>query len=459
MKQFLIGILTFSFLMINGFGITQEDTVYLTLEEFLLIVEENHPIARQAGLKVDYANANKRKAHGAFDPKLFSDMSGKFFNDKEYYFLSNSGMKIPTWFGMEIKGGYEYNDGDYLSASKTVPGSGLWYLGVTVPVGKNLFIDERRTVLRQAGVLQDQSELEKRLMLNDLLLSAKEAYWEWYAAHQKLEVARRGVQLSEERKQAIVQGAIIEEYPIIDTVEAHIQLDTRRISYENQLINYAQVRAQLATFLWLKNEVPLELHERTLPVYDTTSMSPNLRLEADTSGFTQVYSYKLDYLRLEERLKKEMLKPQIDLTFTPLVQPTSPNTFRPYDPEDFKWGVTASFPIFLRKERGEIAMNAIKQKEAGYDRQMKVNELENKFIAYKIELSATGRQLEMQRQMVANYQRLTNAEITKYNMGESSLFLVNSREIKYLEALEKLAEMEQKLEKTKAKLAWLMVNP
>ena len=62
--------------------------------------------------------------------------------------------------------------------------------------------------------------------------------------------------------------------------------------------------------------------------------------------------------------------------------------------------------------------------------------------------------------MVENYEKLLEAEIRKFDIGESSLFLINSRESKLIEARIKLISMETKLQKERVSLLYVAVrNP
>jgi hypothetical protein len=71
-------------------------------------------------------------ARGA-DPKL--TLIKKQFKDTEYYSILNSSFKIPTWYGIEIKAGFDQNEGYYLNPENTVPNAGLTSLGISVPLG------------------------------------------------------------------------------------------------------------------------------------------------------------------------------------------------------------------------------------------------------------------------------------------------------------------------------------
>jgi outer membrane protein TolC len=61
-------------------------------------------------------------------------------------------------------------------------------------------------------------------------------------------------------------------------------------------------------------------------------------------------------------------------------------------------------------------------------------------------------QISLQEQMYLNYQRLQRAEETRFANGESSLFLINARENKAIESLQKLVELRSKYFEIRAKL-------
>ena len=62
----------------------QSDTTVLTFLEYLEVVREEHPVAKQASLLLENAAAELLTAKGNFDPKLSSDYSQKRFDRKNY---------------------------------------------------------------------------------------------------------------------------------------------------------------------------------------------------------------------------------------------------------------------------------------------------------------------------------------------------------------------------------------
>ncbi len=457
---------TFKILILNGllflFGnnplsAQSADTTFLTAFDFLKIVEENHPVAQQARLILDNADAERLQAGGNFDPKLFNQTTQKYFDDKTYYRLQNSGLEIPAWFGLSAKAGYETNDGIFLNDQNTLPESGLWYADVSWTVGRGLFIDRRRAMLRQARLLQESAEFEVQWALNQLLTDAMQDYWEWYRAYFVNQVYDEAVDLARLRFEQVRINAFVGEEPFIDTLEAYIQYQNRVLSRQKSAVDLVNARQSVETYLWLDGQVPLELQETTIPFFDEDSVFNRFNFNAlENHPLLQFYNLKIDGLEIEQRLNREQLKPQLDLRYKFLNEPVArEGFFEEYSPNNYEWGLRASFPIFLRKERGKIRQTGVKIQDTDFERTQKRRELETKIEALQNELQLTRQQLAETRRVAENYQRLLRAEITKFENGESSLFLINQREIKYLESREKVGELEAKVRQVAAKLRGL----
>ena len=61
-----------------------------------------------------------------------------------------------------------------------------------------------------------------------------------------------------------------------------------------------------------------------------------------------------------------------------------------------------------------------------------------------------------QKRIVEHTRTLRTAELDKFLAGESSLFMINSREQSYLSSENKLVELEIKLEVSRLKMKWLL---
>jgi outer membrane protein TolC len=153
-----------------------------------------------------------------------------------------------------------------------------------------------------------------------------------------------------------------------------------------------------------------------------------------------------------------MLLPKIDLQYNFLSE--TPDLVNSFNTSAYKSGVTMSFPLFLRKERGQLKLSKLKMQDTNFEiASVKLN-VGNKIKALQKELESFVVQNEVTGKMVTDYEVLLQAEERKFNIGESSLFLVNSRESKLIDAKLKAIELQNKYFSTKALLFNnLAVNP
>lgn len=454
-------ILNFLFLTLLSLA---QDT--LSFEKYMNIVRSYHPKSKQADLELTMAQRGVVDARGNFDPKLFLKYKNKDFSDKEYYSLFNAGVEIPTITGIKIKGGYETNDGYYLNPEHTVSGEtydgkvydGVSYIGVIVPLGKGMFTDENRQALKLAKINRDRSIQKRQLSLNDILVDAAISYWEWYYKFGEMKAVEKAYTLAEKRYSNVVTSYIVGESAAIDTVKAFVQKQDRLILLRETYVDWMKKGFELNNYIWDSTVV---LQENLVPERQIESYVSNISVNADvidslvnTSPFVLDYEYKLQSLQTERRWKIEKLKPKINLEYNLLYKDGAiaiPSDFS----TNYKWGVSASFPLFLRSERAGLQMNKIKIQDTEYSLDLKRRELNNKIKSAAIELETLISQYSTVQQNIAAYERLVAAEQTKFNIGESDLFRLNEWENKYQMALIKKAKMEYKVMKAQAKLEYL----
>ncbi|MFO7719121.1 MAG: TolC family protein [Gillisia sp.] len=237
----------------------------LTFKEYLAYVKQFHPVASQAGLKLSMAEAELLRARGGFDPKIEVDYDRKVFKNTEYYDILNSTFKIPTWYGIELKANFEQNQGIYLNPERTVPPDGLFSAGVSVDVGQGMFINKRMASLRSAKIYRDQSVADRDLMVNEVLYAAALAYFDWVRVYNEMIIYEGFLENAVERFVGIEQNARLGEIPAIDTVEARISVQSRRLDLEQARVDLVQERLDLSNFLWLDNNTPIELQANIIP--------------------------------------------------------------------------------------------------------------------------------------------------------------------------------------------------
>lgn len=432
----------------------QPDTV-LTFEEFSNRVSEHHPLAMQARLRSSFGEASLLQSRAGFEPKAGADVDQKYFSGDKYYSLIDAGLKVPTWFGVELKGGYELNEGKYLNPEHKVPDAGLWYAGISVPLGQGLFIDERRAALRKAQIYAQSTQAEQKAMLNDLLYEAGKTYWKWFESFNKLLVYQEAYTTADLRLKAIQRSAELGDRPYIDTLEASIQVQNRLVSLWDAELEYQNSTAQLGVFLWQDGNIPLELEDNTTPPSSQTINSTEVRtdlvgqMDSLINSHPQflMYNYKMQELEVERRWKQEQLKPTVDLNYNAIAEPINGDVMENYSINNYKWGVSFSMPILLRKERAGLQMAKLKLTETELQQSTKKAELQNKAVNTINEWNTTANQVNQYKKTTLNYNQLLQGENRLFNVGESSLFMINSREMAYINAQIKLVELMAKNQK------------
>ena len=437
----------------------------LSEEAFISIVKKYHPVIKQADIAVQKANAELTLSRSGFDPSFYLNTDQKTFDGKNYYSYINPELKIPTWYGIEIKAGLENNGGQYLNSEASDGKTS--YIGLSLPIGKNLLMDKRRAVLKQAKIFRDQSEAERLNMINDLLYEAYTAYWSWVKEQQLYAVISNAVKINEARFELVKIGYRQGDRPAIDTIEALTQLQSFQYLQSESLVRLKNAGVDLSNYLWLQNNTYYQLEDdvvpeskwneqdvTALPLFILDELLYTARLNHPK---LQLYNYKLQILDVERRLKFQSLLPTINLKANLLNK--GYDMFNGIGKSGFyennnKFGIDIGLPLRLSEGRGGYKLAKLKIQETNYDLLMKQQEIENKVKNYYNELTGLQQQVKIYDAAYKNYQALFRGEDTRFKAGESSLFLLNSRENKQLEALQKLVELKTKFYKTRQALLW-----
>ncbi len=408
------------------------DSKEFSYTEYLGFVKKFHPLVKQANLKLSEAQAMLLQARGAFDPKLEAAYDEKQYGDKNYYSIFNGSFKIPTWYGIEIKAAFDNNEGIYINPENTLPNSGLTSLGISVPVGQGLFINQRMADLRNAKLQQKLGEAERNLAAVEVLHQASIAYFEWKKNYSEVILYEEYLANANIRYQGVAKLIEQGDKPAIDSIEAGITVKSRRLNLENSKLKLQKSRLELSNYLWLENNVPVELDENLFPettlsstIKNTLALDNFIAFEIENHPKINALSTKIEMLRIEQSLNANMLLPKLDLSYNYI---SEPNAFSNYRFEDYKVGVNFSFPIFLRKERAKLKLSKLKVQDTEFTLATERVNLKNKIEAQQVEINSLERQIEINENLVANYNTMLEGEDRLFNLGESSLFLINSRE-------------------------------
>ena len=436
-----------------------------SLEDLQVMAFRYHPIIKQASLLTDAAKANVLQSLGYFDPALKANFNQKVFGNTDYYNYWTSELKVPLWLaGADLKVGYDRNVGTYTNPETRTSLSGLSGVGLSIPLGAGLFIDARRNTLRQSKIMVQYAEAERVKQINTTWYDIAKDYWAWYYAYRQFVLTREGVDLAQRRFKAVSNQTEIGDKAPIDSVEAYVTVQERIIMLEKNKIELANARLILSNHLWNEEGNPLELPGNAVPQVVNGNIQHVNKLVLDTLVNQAADQHpelvklrtKGGQLAIERSYRQEMLKPKINISGTLISSRRSWNSYVP-DYYDFGWsnhkvGLEFAFPLFLRAERGKLREVKIKQQELAYDLQQSGREIRNDILASYNNLQAYESQVTVQVQSIQNQNVLLKGENSKFELGESTLFLINSRETKLIDMRIKLESMIAGYQKTLAEL-------
>jgi outer membrane protein TolC len=425
-----------------------------------------HPGAINAAIFNNMAQAELLKSKGGFDLKTYADFEGKQFDDKSYFQYSEAGLKLPTWYGLEFKTAYNWASGSFINPQNGLPEIGQASLGLNWTLLQGMMMDERRADLQIARIGILAGNADRDALLNELMFAAAKSYWSWSIADNQLQVIEDALVQAETRHVAIVESFQQGERSAMDSLETFIQIQNRRLELNDSRIAVQLATLDLNNFRWDANrnilplstigaapQLMLNLPTPVTPLNNVTELAAN-------HPTVSLYRLKIQQLEVERRLKREQLKPVLNAEYFLLGNgwrffPTanaegSPGVLA----QDVKYGLNFSYPIPNRKARGSVQLADLKIDQNQALMLQKQQEIAVKIGQYNSELLILNQQIKLYGDLTGQYRQLLDFEMERFRNGESSIFLVNTREQRWLDAQIKYIKLLGEYRKAEAGLVW-----
>lgn len=447
-------VVLFTICLTISFFELRSQSMTLSLDNALNIVRKFHPVINQSNLIIDQASNSLQASRGVFDPTLMVDNDRKTFDNKRYFNYYNPELRIPTWYGIDFKAGVENNVGDRLNPAITPNRSA--YLGVSLDPLRGLIYDKRRAAVQQASVMVKLTRQEQQLVVNDLLFETTQSYWEWVNAYLVNRVFLEAVKTNQFRfdfvKKAFQQG----DRASIDTIEALSQLQLVQTLQLQAALDLQKARFFLSNYFWTDQNQPYVFGEEVIPDTSGAQFNPSrvqlpiLEKLIETAMIEHpklnAIDSKRDMLEIERKVKTLDLLPSFKINYNFLDKGYNvPDLFKQtLLQNNYKYGVSFGLPLLQRQARGELAKTKNKISEIDFSRKLTELEIQNKVKSVFAESTSLMTQINVSEQNFLNNKQLLDAENMKFSMGESSMFLVNAREIKLIESEQKLIALKTK---------------
>ncbi len=432
----------------------QDAAPVVAFDAYAARVRAHHPVARQAALLAEQARAEQQVARGAFDPVLSAAWDRKTFGTTEYYDYATAKLTVPTPLGPDLVVGYERADGRYISPDRRTPGAGLVTAGFSIPVGQRLLTDERRTALAVARALRTAAEADREAAVNELVVTAAKDYAAWYEAARRAAIAADGLGLAEFRLEAVRRRVRAGESAAIDTVEAALELRRRAVQRAEAAQAAFAARLLAEAHLWDARGAPLALPVDAAPAF-TPALAPAAD-PADVARWVETAERahpevrkaagRADQTEAQRRLAAQGLLPALEVQAVALADRGGAWSLSPGAALDgnAKVGATAKLPVLLLRERGRLSAAAARDEQQRLELARVRREVGIAVRTAANDVAALDGLLEAQRAAVAQARALRDGEQRRFEAGESTLFLVNTRERAVLDEEAKLAALEAK---------------
>jgi len=446
-----------------SFKILAQTANVLSYEIYLKNVLEHNPISKKAENIKQYGELQYKAAKGNFDPSISGTYDNKYFNNSNYYSVLSSGVKIPLFTAQNLKFGYEYGVGSNVNPEQYTSSYGLPYVGIEVGLLQGLMIDSRRAEVMKSKEYVEYYSAEKNVQLNGLLFESSMKYFDWLFSMKQVSLNNYFLNLARQRLIGIEALASIGERAAVDTIEAAIFYQSRLLDLQSSEIESSKQNNDLASFNWQSNGASLATSYKPLDSLDgyfeklKSGLVPILYQDSLSNPIIVKYNSLQSILEIDNKIKREMIKPKLNVNYNLLSY--NSNSYSPvYSQNNYKWGVDLSFPLLLRKSRNEFKMAKLNSQNNSFELANKSNELDFKLNALKQNIGLLAEQLQNAERSVKYSKQLVEAEKLKFTNGESSLFILNARESKWLESELKLSEYKLKFIKTALNIIYLKGN-
>jgi outer membrane protein TolC len=413
----------------------------LQLAEVLNSVNKHYPPLRAALLERPLAEADQLVALGRFDLLLRSRLEAQKFG-----FYENERFQIQvdqptTLWGPTLYSGYAQTTGRYpdYDGKLVTNDGGQYFGGVRVPLARDRAIDSRRAELGQRTIglrLADLSIDQQRIAI---LQGATRRYWDWVAAGRRLMIAKALLEVAQARDSILTEAVRLGALPQFE------QLDNQRLVLQRRNNVVEAQRAienaaiELSLFLRDDQGKPVLAQDSQLPLaFPDPSELADAQLLADLEAAQSKrpdimrFIFQRNQVEIDRRLAQNQRLPNIDL-FTEYVREIGSGPVK-RGPNDLRAGIIFELPFQRRQATGrlqaaETRLKQIDQRET-FQRDQVTAEVRDAASAVR---AAFDRSRVLHEELRITRQ-VEEAERTRYELGDSTLFVLNQREQSTAEA-------------------------
>lgn len=437
------------------------DSSVLSLDAFLQMVLRESPEVRSIRLEDDRAAARLLEARGLFDPTFATGYEYKTQDEKDKLNVVRSGLSVPfnLPFSPNLTMDYRRGLGSSIDPSVATSTFGETRVGLEVAPLVGWTTGKRGVKLEKVRLEPRRADARQSVRRNQLLLDATRAYLTWVEAEQVLDVNRELLEVAVERQTFISRRARTGEEAAIDSVEAELIVVSREGAVAAATQKAEQAAAKLAVFLWNSDGSPMRF-DFAAPDVPGDGEAPAVRSDVPVAAEAmqralrrrpelQEIDVKLQQTRIDERLARVGLRPDLKLEAQAVSYDDTP-----MDVADVKVGIKIDQSLFFRGDRSAVEEAEIEVRQTDLKRLLTERKIEADVRSAVVGLREAQRRAEAAERRVQLARRLQQAEERRFDLGESTLFLLNQREQAFAEARVERIKARVAVRRARADLQW-----
>ncbi|MGE0448742.1 MAG: TolC family protein [Vicinamibacterales bacterium] len=412
----------------------------LLVPELLVSVDRAFPLMEAARSEQEAATGALVEARGGFDLKVKASaetLDGYYDNDR----IKGSLEQPLAPLGLTLYGGYRLGRGIFAPYDEKAltRSAGEINAGFTLPLLRDRSIDARRAQLRVTDVGVDiaaQSVAKSRL---SYFKDALKQYWNWVAAGRQLDVARSLLDLAERRDADLAAAVNLGQLaPVERTDNRRVILQRRSALVTAQrLVEGASI--DLSLYYRGPDGMPLRPGATRLPRAlpepapltdedETRAIEEAIRRRPEVAALR----LKREQQEVEARLANNSLLPSLDL-FTAASRDYGEGPASRFG-NQVNAGVLFELPVQRRKASGKLAQARAKLAVVGAELRFAQDRVRAEVQDAASALRAAYATVEIVRQELAVARELEALERDRFDLGDSTQFLVNLRELNTADA-------------------------
>lgn len=407
----------------------------LTPDALLLSVDRALPVLEQARQEVARARGEVLETQGAFDLKIKAEAltsRGYYDNDR-----MKSQLEQPfAPLGLTTYGGYRAGRGlfaPYDSKAQTLA-DGEFMAGIGLPLLRNRAIDGRRADRRVAdlGVGVAERGLDKVRLA--YFKEALAEYWDWVAAGQQQRIARDLLAIAEARDQQLVDAVALGQVAPVERIDNRRAILQRRSALVSAGRQVELKAIDVSLFLRGPMGEPVRPAPDNLPGLPRPSLAEpepdeatEIRIALERRPDLQAIRLKRQQQEVDLQVVQNGILPAVDL-FSEVSRDygSGPDSRRGTTLEA---GVTFELPFQRRKATGKSLQVQAKLSGLAQELRWAEDQVRADVQDALSALRAARAVLEVVTEEVAVARELEALERDRFDLGDSTQFLVNLREL------------------------------